>query len=265
MFSWSKMRDFFLTELAGWGRDCAVAGMFLTRLPFPSIETGPKKGRLALSMRTFPLIGALVGTIGGLVLISMAAIGLHPIASALIGLASVILVTGALHEDGLSDVADGLGGGSTVEKKLKIMHDSRIGAYGVLAVVFSVGIRATVLGGLPTPELAAITMVAAGALSRGLLPVTIYMLRPARKSGLGYRAGSPDQEGWLKALLLGALIGFLFIGPLGGLFAIIAGSAAASFVAWFCYKQIGGYTGDTLGAVQQSAEVSILIAVASVL
>jgi adenosylcobinamide-GDP ribazoletransferase len=195
----------------------------------------------------------------------MTALGLAPIASAFIGLAAGILVTGALHEDGLSDVADGLGGGNTVEKKLKIMRDSRIGAYGVLVLVFSVGIRATVLGGLPTPELAAATMVAAGALSRGLLPAIISMLKPARKSGLALRAGTPDQEGWVKALLLGVLIGFFFLGPLGGLFAFIAGVASAWFVAWFCQQQIGGYTGDTLGAVQQSAEVCILIAVASVL
>ena len=265
MYSWSETRDFFLTELGNWGRDCAVAGMFLTRLPFPFVKNGDKKGRLAVSMRSFPLIGVLVGSIAGLVLMSMAALGLAPLASAFVGLAAGILVTGALHEDGLSDVADGLGGGNTVEKKLKIMRDSRIGAYGVLAVVFSVGIRATVLGGLAAPELAAAVMVAAAALSRGLLPVTIYMMKPARKSGLAERAGSPDQEGWIKALLLGSLIGFFFLGPLGGLLALLAGAATAGFVSWFCHKQIGGYTGDTLGAVQQSSEVSILIAVAAVL
>lgn len=265
MYNWSKIRNFFWAELSVWGRDCAVAGMFLTRLPFPLIKNGNKKGRLASSMRSFPLIGALVGLIAGIVLMSMAALGLGPLASAFVGLAAGILVTGALHEDGLSDVADGLGGGNTAEKKLKIMRDSRIGAYGVLAVVFSVGIRAAVLGGIPSPEIAAAIMIAAGAMSRGLLPLTIFLSKPARKSGLAQRAGTPDQEGWFKSLVLGALIGFLFLGPLGGLLAFIAGVASAWFVAWFCQKQIGGYTGDTLGTVQQSAEVSILISVASAL
>jgi adenosylcobinamide-GDP ribazoletransferase len=265
MFSWNEVRDFFLTEVTDWGRDCAVAGMFLTRLPFPLVKNGAQKGPLAKSMRAFPLIGVLVGLIAGLVLMIMAAFGLGPLGSAFVGLASGVLVTGALHEDGLADVADGFGGGNTVEKKLKIMRDSRIGAYGVLAVVFSVGIRAAALGGIAAPELAAAIMVAAAALSRGLLPATMYMLKPARKSGLAQRAGSPDQEGWFKALLLGILIGFLFLGPLGGLLALIAGASAASFVAWFCHQQIGGYTGDTLGAGQQSAEVSILIAVAAAL
>jgi adenosylcobinamide-GDP ribazoletransferase len=265
MYKWSEMRNFFSTELNGWSRDCAVAGIFLTRLPFPQIKGGAKKGSLAAATRAFPLIGVIVGAIAGLALMGSAALGLSPLACALIGLAAAAWVTGALHEDGLADVADGLGGGDTVDKKLKIMRDSRIGAYGVLAVVFSVGIRAAVLGGVPGPGLAAAALVVAAALSRGLLPVTMHVLKPARKSGLAARAGKPDQEGWIKACLLGALIGFLVLGAWGGLLALLAGVAAAGFVAWLCHGQIGGYTGDTLGAGQQAAETAILIAVAATL
>jgi adenosylcobinamide-GDP ribazoletransferase len=145
------------------------------------------------------------------------------------------------------------------------MRDSRIGAYGVLAVVFSVGIRAAVLGGVPGPGMAAAALVAAAALSRGLLPVTMHLLKPARKSGLGARAGSPDQEGWVKAGLLGALIGFLMLGPWGGLVALAAGAAAAGFTVWLCHRQIGGYTGDVLGAQQQATEIAVLIAAAAML
>ena len=265
MYSWGEMRDFFLTELKDWGRDCAVAGMFLTRLPFPLVKNAGLKGRLALSMRTFPLIGALVGTIAGSVLLMMSAVGLHPLAASFIGLATGILITGALHEDGFADFADGLGGGNTAEKKLKIMRDSRIGVYGVLAIVVSVGIRAAILGGITDPGIAVALFITAASFSRGLLPVSMFMLSPARKSGLAERAGSPDQEGWLKALLLGALIGFLLLGPLGGLLSFIAGAIAASLVSWLCHKQIGGYTGDTLGAVQQVSEISILIVVVGAL
>ncbi len=270
MYRWGEIRDFFSTELKGWGRDCALAGLFLTRLPFPLIKGGDKKGRLAVAARAFPLIGVVVGAVAGAVLMASAALGLHPLACALIGLAAAAWATGALHEDGLADVADGLGGGDTADKKLKIMRDSRIGAFGVLAVVFSVGIRAAVLGGVVGPGLAgsglaAAALVAAAALSRGLLPVTMHLLKPARKSGLGARAGSPDQEGWVKAGLLGALIGFLFLGPWGGLLALLAGVAAAGFVAWLCHHQVGGYTGDVLGAEQQAAETAILIAAATAL
>ena len=93
----------------------------------------------------------------------------------------------------------------------------------------------------------------------------MHLLKPVRKSGLGARAGSPDREGWIKAWLLGALIGFLLLGPWGGLMALMAGVAAAGFAAWLCHRQIGGYTGDVLGAQQQAAEIAVLVAAAAVL
>ncbi|MBC8337791.1 MAG: adenosylcobinamide-GDP ribazoletransferase [Alphaproteobacteria bacterium] len=265
MNKWTDIREFFAAEINGWGRDCAVAGMFLTRLPFPDIKGAANKGRLGAAARAFPLIGVLVGVIGGAALLAAAELDLHPLACALIGLAATVLATGALHEDGLADVADGLGGGDTVEKKLKIMRDSRIGAFGVLAVVFSVSIRAAILGGLPGPGLAAAALVAAAALSRGLLPITMHRLEPARKSGLAVRAGDPDREGWIKAGLLGVLAGFLFLGPWGGLLAAAMAAAAAWFVAWLCQRQMGGYPGDVLGAQQQAAEAAVLMAVAAAL
>ena len=85
MYRWSEIRNFFSTELKGWGRDCAVAGVFLTRLPFPLIKGGAHKGRLAAATRAFPLIGVIVGAIAGLALMSSAALGLPPFACALIG------------------------------------------------------------------------------------------------------------------------------------------------------------------------------------
>ncbi len=265
MNKWNEIREFISTELAGWGRDCCVSGVFLTRLPFPSIEGGGRKGRLGNASRAFPLIGAVIGAIAGLSLMAAAALNLHPLACAFIALGVQALVTGALHEDGLADVADGFGGGGTAAAKLKIMRDSRIGTFGVLAVLFSVGIRTGVLGGLPGPGLAAAALIAAATLSRGLLPAAMHFMPPARKSGLAVRAGIPDKEGWMKGLALGALLSFLFLGPWGGLTALAAGVAAAAFVAWLANRQIGGITGDVLGAQQQAAETAILIAAAAAL
>ena len=227
MADWDKTRNFLSRHLAGWWDDCCVAGQFLTRLPFPAPKDGAANGALAASSRAFPVIGAFVGAIAGLALMMAAGLGLHPLACAFIALAVSALVTGALHEDGLADVADGFGGGQTKAKKLKIMKDSRIGAFGVLALVFSVAIRAGILGGLPGPGMAALALIAAAALSRGLLPVVMAVTDPARKSGLGFQAGTPDQESWVTALVLGGLMGFLFLGSGGGLMAL----AMAIFVA----------------------------------
>ncbi|MFQ5763769.1 MAG: adenosylcobinamide-GDP ribazoletransferase, partial [Rhodospirillales bacterium] len=119
------------------------------------------------------------------------------------------------------------------------------------------------LAGLSGPATAAAALIAAGALSRGMMPVVMSAMTPARKSGLAFKAGTPDQEGWVTALVLGALLAFLFLGPGGGLAAIAAAFIAAAAVVWLAERQIGGVTGDVLGAQQQAAETAILIAAAS--
>ncbi len=263
MAEWDKTRNFLSLQLVRWWRDCCVAGQFLTRLPFPAPKDGAGKWALAGSSRAFPVIGAAVGAIAGLSLMVVAGLDLHPLACAFVALAVSALVTGALHEDGLADVADGFGGGVTKAKKLKIMKDSRIGAFGVLAVVFSVAIRASILGGLPGPGLAALALIAAAALSRGLLPAVRALSDPARKSGLAFRAGTPDQESWVTALVLGGLLGFLFLGPGGGLMALAMAIIAVAALAWLAERQVGGFTGDVLGAQQQAAEIAVLAAAAA--
>lgn len=260
-----EIRRFLSGQLTGWWRDVSIAGGFLTRLPFPPADGAGGKGALGRAARAFPLVGAVVGVIAGLSLMVASGLGLHPLACAFVALAVSALVTGALHEDGLADVADGFGGGGTTAGKLKVMRDSRIGTFGVLAVVFSVGVRAGVLGGLPGPGTAAAALIAAGALSRGLLPVVMHVMAPARKSGLAVKAGRPDQEGWVTALLLGALLAFLFLGPVAGLAALGGGVIAVAAVAWLGFRQIGGVTGDLLGAQQQAAEIAVLMAAAAAL
>ena len=118
MADWNKTRNFLSQQLYRWWRDCCVAGGFLTRLPFPAPKDGAGKGALAGSSRAFPVIGAAVGAIAGLSLMVVAGLDLHPLACAFVALAVSALVTGALHEDGLADVADGFGGGETKAKKL---------------------------------------------------------------------------------------------------------------------------------------------------
>ena len=265
MSNWDKFRQFLAVESARWWRDLSVVGVFLTRLPFAAGKDAAKKGALASAAGAFPLVGVVVGAGAGGSLMAASFIGLHPLACAFIAIAASALITGALHEDGLADVADGFGGGRTKTEKLKIMRDSRIGTFGVLAVIFSVGIRAGTLGGLPGPETAAAALIAAAALSRGLLPATMHVMAPARKSGLAFKAGIPEDEAWVTALVVGALAGFLFLGPWGGLGALVVGVLAAGAVAWLGLKQIGGTTGDLLGAQQQAVETAVLIAAAAAL
>ena len=123
-----------------WIDDLQICLMFLTRIPVP--------GGLALShpslsnaCRFFPVIGGLVGVIGAIVLAAADQLGLPQGVSVLLAVAAMVIVTGGLHEDGLSDTADGLGGGSNKDRRLEIMKDSRVGAFGVIALVLIIGLK----------------------------------------------------------------------------------------------------------------------------
>ncbi len=260
----TDFQAFARRQLTGWWRDTSIAGSFLTRLPFPGQPGAGRKGALAAAARAFPVVGLIVGAACAVALLAAAGLGLSPLAAGLLALALAALITGALHEDGLADVADGFGAGDTPAAKIKIMRDSRIGAFGVLAVVLSVALRAAVLGGFAVPEVAASALVAAACLSRGLLPAAMHFVAPASKTGLAAKAGRPDQESWVTAAALGGLLAFLFLGPAGGLLAVVFGAAAAALVAWLAWSEIGGVTGDVLGAQQQAAEIAVLIAAAAI-
>ena len=231
-----------------------VALMLLTRLPAGRLETAPPMAR---SVWAWPLVGALVGGIAALVY-GAASLVLPPVACALLAMAAAVLATGGLHEDGLADCADGFGGGTTRARKLEILRDSRIGSYGVLALGLVLALRATALAHLP-PAQAMTALVAMGAASRALLPLWLRLLPPARADGLGRAAMGPTRGGVLVAGLLG-LAALLLLGPVAALVTGAAMLAASAAFAGLALRQIGGQTGDVLGAQQQVADLAGLLA-----
>lgn len=252
-------------DVGGWLADLTVAAAFLTRLRPPGALTPADlaPGRLAGTVRAFPLVGAGVGLAGGIVYALAYWLGLPPLAAALCALTVTALATGALHEDGLADTADGLGGGKTVEDRLRIMRDSHIGVFGALALIFSIGLRAAALATLGTPWLAAAALIASGAGSRALLGLLMRRLDPARPDGLAASAGRPSEEGALTAAAIGAAFAVLFLGLGAGIVAAAATAVAAAAVGQYARRGIGGYTGDVLGATQQVAEIAILLVAAA--
>ncbi|CAO3432773.1 adenosylcobinamide-GDP ribazoletransferase [Azospirillum doebereinerae] len=247
-------------------QDAALAVVFLTRLPLPL--TGPlADGAPARAMAWFPLVGALIGLAGGAVLAVAWLIHLPPLAAALLALAATVWLTGGLHEDGAADVADGFGGGRDKARKLEIMRDSRVGSYGVLALVFSVAIRASALAALTNPGAAIAALVAAGALSRAGLAVVARTLPPARSDGLAAAQGKPGLKTVVLALVLGlalALPALWIAGPWTMVAcALVVAACAVWLMARLALRQIGGHTGDVFGAVQQAADAAVLLAVAA--
>jgi adenosylcobinamide-GDP ribazoletransferase len=238
-----------------------VALIFFTRLPlsYAGTITGPDFARASWAS---PLVGVLIGATGGLIYAVAFALNLQPLLSALLAIAATVLLTGAMHEDGLADVADGFWGGSTRDRKLAIMRDSRIGTYAGLALVFSVAIRTAAVAALATPAAAAASLIAAHAGARAVLPTLMRLLPLARSEGLAANAGEPPVGAAFAALALGLLVLVLSLGAIA-LPAAVAGFGAAYAMARIAKRHIGGQTGDVLGAAEQLAEVAILITAAA--
>lgn len=238
-----------------WFDDFRLAVTFLTRVPLAP-PAGPVD--VPRAMRLFPLVAAVIGLAAGLFDLALLRLGLPPLAAAALTLGASAWLTGALHEDGLGDVADGFGGGRDVAAKLAIMKDSRLGSYGMLAMITSFAARLAALAALPLHAVVP-ALVVAHALARSPLPALALMLPPARSDGLAASAGRPDQATALIALALGLLIAVICL-PLGtALLAMIMTIAGAAAVGWLARRQIGGYTGDVLGAAEQVVEVLVLL------
>jgi adenosylcobinamide-GDP ribazoletransferase len=237
---------------------------FLTRLPIPFAKTLDLPP-LSQSMRLFPVAGALIGGLVGAALVGLNLAGMPSLLSAALAIAVGLAITGALHEDGLADTADGFGGGKTRDQRLEIMRDSRIGAFGTLALIAAVLVRVACYEDLSNMEPLAVISVlaAAGAFSRALMVDLMWATRPARADGLSVHAGTPGRNGAAFAIITAAAITIgagTFLSPASGLIALAAGLAVTAYLRRLSVKLIGGQTGDVCGAVQVLSELAMLTA-----
>ena len=248
---------------SAWVRDGLAALRFLTRL---KLAAGSASGDLTGAARAFPLAGLVVGLGGGIVYVLASALSAPALVAAALAVTATALLTGALHEDGLADMADGFGGGRTIEDTLSIMRDSRTGAYGALALVLSVTIRVGALAAFTEAPGAALgALIAAHAGSRAGMAALMHVLSPARSDGLAASAGRPGFEAVAWAGGMAIVLALLGDGINGGLAALIVGAAAAGAVGLLAQRRLGGVTGDVLGAAQQASEAAMLVAAAACL
>ncbi|MFO0993954.1 MAG: adenosylcobinamide-GDP ribazoletransferase [Hyphomicrobiales bacterium] len=237
---------------------------FLTRLPISSAQ---RPMPLVVAMPLFPVAGALIGAFTGAVVAFLADSGIAPLLAACLACAATLCLTGALHEDGLADTADGFGGGITRERRLEIMRDSHIGTYGTLAlIVMAIAKVAAIAAIVPSLGWCSLLVLAAtGAASRAAIVWLMAKTPPARSDGLSASAGQPDNETLKWTLAVGLITAFLLllwaVGFAGTVFALLAGAAATLAVQRLALRQIGGQTGDVCGAVQVASEIAMLAAI----
>jgi adenosylcobinamide-GDP ribazoletransferase len=257
--------DEYRSQLVSQGRewidDVSLAVGLLTRVPMPHPVAATTDG-MARAQRAFPLVGALIGLVVGLVDRCLLAVGVPALAAATLALGAGAALTGALHEDGLADVGDGFGGGHDKPSKLAIMRDSRLGTYGMIALLVGFVARASALASLP---LAAIlpALVVAHALGRAAIPVLAANMPFARDDGLGKSAGRPDLASAITAVIVGVVIALLCLTAGEALLAVAVAIMGAAAVAGLAWRQIGGITGDVFGAAEQVVEALVLIVLAA--
>ena len=249
--------------------DIARATAFLSRLPVPGRFFEGHDGRMGTLAGAFALSGLVLSLPAGVVLSLLAACDAPPLLAAILALAVQTLVTGALHEDGLADCADGFGGGQSRERILDIMKDSRIGAYGVMALILVFGLRAAALAALAdtqTPLTLLLAFLGAAMASRAAMGWHWQRLPSARSGGVADSAGQPT-AGAVHGCIAGALailLVFVLVDlPLAPvLIALVATAGIAGYFTGMARRKIGGHTGDTIGATQQLTETGFLVALA---
>lgn len=238
-----------------------LAVMLLTRLPAGRLQDPAPS--FADAAWAYPVAGALVGALSGATYCGFAAFGVPALASALLAIGVAVLVTGAMHEDGLADVADGFGGGGDRARKLEIMRDSRVGTYGVVAVVLVIGLLASAVAVLEPSWRVFFAFIAVGAISRAMMLVPMTFLPPARDDGLGAQAVLSGPLAFCAALGAALVLSLPVFVP--ALVATWAMGAVAFGMVMLARRQIGGQSGDVLGATQKLAEVFGWLALSAIL
>jgi adenosylcobinamide-GDP ribazoletransferase len=264
--------------VSGWQAvtvDLAHCVRFYSRLPVPALpweqnaHALPSFPRL---VRVIPFAGLLIGLVPAAVLGCALLLDLGPWLAAILSVGAMVLATGALHEDGLADVADSFGG-STREKRLEIMRDSRIGSFGASALFLALALRIGALATLASrvdggAVTAVVLLVASLSRTAGLMP--LVFLSPARRDGMSQAVGQPARETfWLAAgiaggiaVVLGALAG---LPPIGVALTLVLSGLSGVALTGFASRHLGGQTGDIAGAAQQVAEIAALIGLLTVI
>jgi adenosylcobinamide-GDP ribazoletransferase len=242
-------------------RDIAESLRFFTRLRVgePGLSAPLDIDRIAWAA---PVSGVAVGLIGALALALTTLLGLPLLLRAGLATAALVVVTGALHEDGLADVADGFGGGATRARKLEIMRDSRVGAYGALAIALALTLRVAALAAALDGGFwrASLGLMLVAALSRAAALTPLALLPPARAEGAGAAAGRLDSNAlaaaWGSGLVIALALGLVALGVAHALFAVLLSGAGALLMVALARRAIGGQTGDVAGAAQQCSEIA---------
>jgi len=237
--------------------DILVAFSLLSRLPVP-LAPETAANRSAKAVWAYPIVGAVLALIAGSVGYLLSVFGVAAGSICIVMLILLALLTGGLHEDGLADTADGLFGGRNKNHALEIMRDSRVGAYGVTALILILGLRWSSMTDLLSQDALLPVLITAHMISRALMGCAMALIPPARTDGLSALTGAPPIALAGLGLALAILLGAICVG-LSVLSLMLGAALFAASLLWLAKRKLDGQTGDILGATQQISESAILV------
>lgn len=248
--------------------EAAAQVRFFSRLPLPPLgafDDPAAPPPFARALRMLPLAAVVIALPGAVAVVLLQATDLSALVVATIAVVVATLVGGAFHEDGLADVADAFAGGSTAARRLEIMKDSRIGAFGGVALVAQFVLRVALLAGLIDRFgiETGLLVLAVAPLARVAPLALMVLFDPARPDGLARAVGRPEPAALglagASAVAIFLLVVPLVVGPSETLLALGVGLAGLAALAGLAKRAIGGYTGDVIGAGALVAEITLLL------
>ena len=255
-------------EVNNLGRHTIQSLTFLSRIPvYKWGNTTFEEIEFDKCAYTFPLAGVIIAALPALMLLVLGVIGVNGIVNVTIVYIALIVISGAIHEDGLADSVDGIGGGKNVEDKLKIMKDSRIGVYGTIALIISIALRPILLWQVISESnvvSGAVALMVIAALSRGAM-IWVWSaegIADDEETSLAQKFGTPDKDAVMATALLcvPAIIALaIFCGIVPTVIAILMAIGVTMAVGKICVYSINTIRGDNLGAVQQCCEIAMYI------
>lgn len=250
-----------IASATGSFTELSLAVGFLTILPVIDNRRASEDAAIA-SFEWFPLVGFMLGlALCGEDLILSYAFG-QVMRSVLIVL-SLIVITGAVHLDGLADTADALGGGRDRERALEILQDSRIGTFGAIAIFFDLILKILALSTL-SGSARYFALILAPGLARYAMVLVSRRIDYLRSAGAGSTLLADDGGRWPRRKFVFILpIVFVLAAKFQGAKALLVAAAVVIAMRWFYKRWLGGVTGDLIGACGELVEIAVLVAISS--
>ena len=255
-----RLKSIILNQFA----EFAAAVRFLSLLPVPGstqlFNKNESAPQIVVGCEYFPVVGMLLAVLLWAFTLILTPLVPQLVLAALL-VAALVILTGGLHLDGLMDTCDGLFGSSTRERRLEIMHDSRVGSFGVLAGICMLLLKFTLFASLAVHALPLALLIALPS-ARWAMVVALRVFPVARATGLG---AAFHHAITTKRLLVTGIISLLIVviaGQLFGLFVLVVATVTSLLLGFWMTRSLGGLTGDTYGAIEEVSEgVALLLLV----